>query len=133
MPDTVSSPYVTTLRVVINASSDQEAWYLAETMRQEIVPLLNVDDADERVEVTQVTNFTTHLVPLEVVERLRIARNLLIHTRLKECLNVARELDQCIWVLKHRREDMWEMGDYPWDRWQSLVLEVQANQEPTDY
>jgi hypothetical protein len=94
-------PYVGTIRVVAHCKDDVEATLTMDRLVNECEQWLDEDDGDT-VRATQVTGFTTDISPEETLVVLKRARNALIRTRIKECFDLGRSLDEQIYYLERR-------------------------------
>jgi hypothetical protein len=118
--------YVATLRAVYEAEDDVGAVFIADQIRVNGERDLDDEDGDV-LDVTQVTSNQLDLTPEETITQLRRARNLLVKTRIKECYNLAKELDQQIYALSHRSAGEFAMAGYDFadfmDLAQSILVE----------
>lgn len=96
-------PFVATFRAVINTDSIVDAEVASERLREVMLEWLDEEEGDQVI-VTQVTDTSINLNPAETIEVLLRARNALIKTRIKQCFDMARALDETIHALKHREE-----------------------------
>ena len=101
MPDT----FLMAFRAVVLCEDEVEAQMVAEVIRSEGEKHLEEEDGDELF-IAQVTKFTAAVEPIELVDRLTRARNDLVKTRMKECWDVAKELDVVIWGLRRGMDPM---------------------------
>lgn len=62
-------------------------------LHEAMTDLLDEEEGD-RVVVTQIVPFNSDTSPEEVMTVLRRARNALIRTRIKQCFDLARDMDQ---------------------------------------
>lgn len=99
MPDLKT--FVSTVRVVTVSQDEVEAQLTLDRLREAMMDLLDEEEGDS-VTVTQTTEFTTDISPEETIVVLRRARNALVRTRIKQCFDLARELDQQIYLLQGR-------------------------------
>lgn len=91
------------MRVVAYCQDEVEATLMMDKLVQECESLLDDEDGDT-VTVTQITGSTTDITPEETLVVLRRARNALIRTRIKECFDLARTLDEQIYHLGRRTD-----------------------------
>ena len=91
-------PFIGTFRIVLNVQDEVEANLTMDRLRLECEDLLDEDDGDE-VLMTQLIPFTTDVNPEEILTILKRARNVLIRTRMKQCWDLARDLDMTIHTL----------------------------------
>jgi len=103
-------PYVVALRAIIYCENEVDAILAADVVRTEGEKHLDADDGDE-LYVAQVTEHMEAVEPSELIDRLIRTRNDLIKTRIKQCWDVARDLDFVIYGLKKRMLPH-EMGAY---------------------
>ncbi len=96
MPDLI--PYVSTMRLVIHSPDEVEATITTDRIREIVAEYLDEEDGDQVI-ITQVTPNSSDLSPEELLVVLKRARNGLIRTRVKECFDLARELDKQIHAL----------------------------------
>lgn len=87
--------YVGTMRVVVNVEDELDAHLTMDRLKTECETLLDEEDGDV-VAITQILPFTTNVRPEETLNILKRARNALIKTRIKECYDLAGELDKQI-------------------------------------
>lgn len=79
----------------MNVEDELDANLTMDRLKTECENLLDEDDGDI-VAITQVLPFTTDVSPEETLNILKRARNALIRTRMKECYDLAGELDRQI-------------------------------------
>lgn len=103
--------YVATLRAVYDAPDEVTAILIADKIRENGSLDLEEEDGDV-LEITQVTNNPADLTPEETLNTLRKARNALIRTRIRQCYELARELDKTIYLLQHRSEGDLALAGY---------------------
>lgn len=96
------TPFVGTLRLVINSPDEVEATVTADRLRELCLGYLDEEDGDQVI-LTQLTSNSSDLSPEESLVVLKRARNALIRTRIKECYDTARLLDQTIHALGMRQ------------------------------
>ena len=101
MPDGEARPFVSTVRVIAYCQDEVDAQITMDRLHEAMMDLLDEEEGD-RVVVTQTTEFTSDVSPEEVLIVLRRARNALIRTRIRQCFDLARELDQQIYLLAGR-------------------------------
>lgn len=104
--------YVSTLRAVYDAQDDVEAMLIADKIAENGAQDLDDEDDEASLEVTQVISNSLELTPDELISRLRVARNLLIKTRIRQCYTLAKELDEVIFALVNREEPGFTMRSY---------------------
>jgi hypothetical protein len=123
--------FVATLRAVFRAEDEVSAIMIADQIKVNGEKDLDQEDGDT-LDVTQVTQNLINLSPEETTAVLRRARNLLIRTRVKSCFEVARELDKCIYMLKHRaeRNTGFELAGYDYGQFMDIAEEVLAGGNP---
>jgi|ERR1043166_1308738 hypothetical protein len=122
--------YITTLRAVYSADDDVEAIYIANQIRENAESELVEDD--ESVEITQVTSNSLELTPEEICSQLRHARNLLINTRIRQCFDLASELDRTIFALENRREENFDISGYDYGNFMDVVESILTKKEAPD-
>lgn len=123
--------WVATLRAVFRAEDEVTAIMIADQIKVNGQKDLEEDDGDT-LDVTQVTQNLLTISPQETVQLLRRARNQLIRTRVVSCLDVARELDKCIFMLANRSETDagFELAGYDYAGFMDIVQEVLAGGNP---
>ena len=99
MPDLI--PFVATIRAVVFSKDEVEALLAIDQIETAAREMIDEEDGD-RLVVTQVTSMTTDIEPSEIIITLIKARNALIRTRIKDCFDEAKQLDQIIWGLRCR-------------------------------
>ncbi len=104
--------FVATLRAIYDAQDEVEAMLVADKICENGSADLDDSDDDSSLEVTQVVSNGLQLLPQEMLSRLRIARNLLIKTRIKQCYELAQELDRVIFALEHREDPGFSIRAY---------------------
>jgi 23S rRNA maturation mini-RNase III len=107
--------FIATLRCIINVESAVDAEVTAERLRQIAMEYLDEEEGDEVV-VTQVMDTAIALEPTETLNVLKRARNALIKTRIKQCYDMARGLDETIHALEHRENIGGVMPTYDYGR-----------------
>lgn len=95
MPDL----YIMTLRALVQCEDEVEATLVADVIKTEGEKHLEPEDGDE-LYVAQVVKFGGPAEPAELIDRLLRSRNDLIKTRIKQCWDVAKQLDYVIFGLK---------------------------------
>lgn len=117
--------YIATLRAIFKAPSRVEALLTADQIMVNGKRDLDPEEGDT-LDVTQVTTNTLDLSPQETLITLRKARNLCIKTRTQQGVDVARELDKFIHVLKNRLEGStgYEMAGYNYGDFVDVTDEV---------
>lgn len=123
--------FIATLRAVYDAADEVEAIYIAEQIRDNGAKDLEEDEGDT-LSVTQVTNNTLDILPQEVVSELRKARNLLIRTRIRDCLDVAQALDKVLFSIYHREDPRYAGGAYSYGDFMEIVGQVLKGESPND-
>lgn len=93
------------------ADSDTVALMIAEQIRQNGERELEVDSGDS-IDVHEVVPYGIGMTPAEVVNVVRAARNALILTKIKQCYELAKELDRIAWILEHREERPFDVSSY---------------------
>lgn len=123
--------WIATLRAVYRAEDEVEAIMVADQIKVNGEKDLDPDDGDT-LDVTQVTQNLLALSPQETVQLLRRARNQLIRTRVKDCLDVARELDKSIFMLANRSEGNagYELAGYDYASFMEVMEEVLGGGNP---
>lgn len=93
--------FVNTLRIFVYEKDEVAAALAVEDIIDLIEDYLVPEDGD-RVESTQLTPFTTDVEPEELLVILARARNGLIRTRIKQCFDLGKQMDEIIHALRHR-------------------------------
>lgn len=117
------TPYVATLRCIINTPDEVEAILAADKLKQACEELLDEEDGDQVI-ITQVTGSTKDLAPVETMELFRKARNALIRTRIKECYYQAQGFDKIIHALSHRGTEEGFMPPYDYTNFMDIVEDI---------
>jgi len=120
--------FVSTFRATYDADNDVEAAIVADQIRLNAEQDLEAEDGDT-FECTQTTSNALELTPDEVLSQFRRTRNLLIKTRIKECYNLARELDQMIFVLQFRDQPSFTIGSYDYGKFMDLTIAILEKEE----
>lgn len=115
------------MRVVLNVEDEVEATLTMDRLRSECEDLLDEEDGDE-VLVTQITAFTTDVAPEEVLTIFRRARNALIRTRVKECVDLAGWLDRVIYQFA-QSQDPSMPAQYDYGRMMDFLTRILNNKE----
>lgn len=111
--------YVATLRAVYDADDEVEAIFIADKIKENGGVDLDEEEGDT-LEVTQVTNNSLDISPEETLAHLRLSRDLLIRTRIKQCYELARQIDEMAYALEHRRDPDFDLSGYDY----SEMLEI---------
>lgn len=124
--------YVATLRAVFDAEDEVEAIFIADQIRLNGFQDLDEDDGDI-LDVTQVTSNSLELSPEETLTQLKRARNLLIKTRIRQCYELAKELDQQLYALEHRADSDFSMAGYDYGKFMEIAEAIlQRGEVPND-
>jgi hypothetical protein len=115
--------HVATFRAVFDAENDVHAAVIADQIRVNGSEDLDLEEGDT-FECTQVTSNQLELLPDELFNQLNRCRNLLIKTRIKECFNLARELDMQIYALRYRDSPDFTMSGYSYGDFMDLVESI---------
>lgn len=118
----MADTYLMAFRAVVACDDDVQAQMIAEVIRSEGEKHLDPDDGDELF-IAQVTPYIAAVEPMELVDRLLRARNDLIKTRVKQCWDVAKQLDQVIWGLQNGLEPHME-SSYPHGRFIDVATAI---------
>lgn len=99
--------YLATLRALFDADDEVEATLIANQISENARADL---DEDQVVEVTQVMAYSISMPvePAELVAKMRGVRDMLICTRIKQCFDLAKQIDEMAWVLENRAEETFE-------------------------
>jgi hypothetical protein len=103
--------YLATLRATFDAEDELEAQLLTHDMTERLDSLLEDDDT---VDVTQLIPFGVlgEVEPAELVNLMRRVRDMLIMTRIVQCFDLAKGIDQTAWILEHRAEATFDLSGY---------------------
>jgi hypothetical protein len=124
-------PYVGTIRAIIHCHDDVEATLTMDRLVHECEEWLDEEDGDS-IYATQVTGFTTDISPEETVTVLKRARNALIRTRIRECFDLARSMDEQIYYLE-RRLDPSYAPTYDYGRFVTIAEKIlNRGEDPHD-
>jgi hypothetical protein len=125
-------PFIATIRCVINSPDEVEANVTADRLRDLCMEWLDEEDGDD-VRLTQVTASSSDLEPTETLVVLKRARNALIRTRIKECWELARELDKVCHILTKRGEMDQLLASYDYSKFMDLSADIlQNHKDPID-
>jgi hypothetical protein len=122
--------YVSTFRAVYEAEDDVAAAIIADQIRLNAEQ--DLDEDEDTFECSQTTSNALDLSPDETISQLKRARNLLIKTRIKQCYELARELDRVIYALPYRDEPSFTMGGYDYGNFMDLTLAILERGEEPD-
>jgi hypothetical protein len=120
MPELI--PFIISLRGIVYCKDEVSAILAADVIKTEGEKHLSEEDGDE-LYVAQVTQHQAAVEPMELVDRLIRSRNDLIKTRIKQCWDVARELDAVIYGLKKRAQPH-EIGEYDYGHFISVAHKI---------
>jgi hypothetical protein len=124
--------YIATLRAVFDADDEISAILIADRIAVNGSKDLDTED-DDSLDVTNVINADVNkLTPEESIEVLKRGRNVLIRTRIKQCLEMARELDKMCYILAHRNEDTFDITGYDYGHFLDVAENVLDGKMPTD-
>lgn len=113
--------YVATFRAEFDADDDVTAAIIADQIRLNGSQDLDEEEGDD-LECTQVTSQALDLRPEELLEHLKRSRDLLIKTRIKQCFNLAQDLDKILYALEFREDPGFVMGSYDYGRFMDHAL-----------
>lgn len=123
--------YVATLRAIFWADDEVVAQVVAEQVRQNGSKDLELDEGDS-VDVTDVIPLGFGLSAAETSQVLRTARNCLIRTRIKQCWELARELDKVAYILERRLEEHFDASSYDYGKFMDVSQQVLDGKNPKD-
>jgi hypothetical protein len=103
--------YLATVRVVFDAEDDIEASLVMHDLTERASDVLDEDDSIDTTQVIQY-GILEIVEPAELVNHMRHVRDMLIKTRIIQCFELAKSLDQIAWVLEHRTESTFDMTGY---------------------
>lgn len=116
--------FLATVRVTYDADDEADA----HAAGNELVEVLcsHFLEEDDTADVTQILPLDVpHQVsPDEIVAQLRRSVDLLIATRVVQCIDLARELDKTAWILLHRAEETFDISGYPYGDFQDRVNSI---------
>jgi hypothetical protein len=115
----VKRQYVASFRAIYTAEDDVEAELIADKIEENARADLVIDDEadyEPSFACTQLVNNVLDISPQEVVTILRKARNLLIRSRRRSALDVARMIDIEAFAVEQRREPGMETVGYDYGR-----------------
>lgn len=115
------------MRVVLNVEDEVEANLTMDRLRSECEDLLDEEDGDEVI-ITQITEFTTDVPPEELLTIFRRARNALIRTRNKECVDLAGWLDRIIYQYAVSQDPSMP-AQYDYSRMMDFLTRILKNKE----
>lgn len=120
--------YLVTLRVTFDAEDELEARLIGNEI-QEVLDKHVLED-DDTVDVTQVIPYglLDQTTPEEIVAYMRRTVDLLISTRIVQCVELAQELDKTAWVLEHRDEHTFDITNYDYAAFQQRISDVLGRQ-----
>lgn len=105
-------PFIALIQAAYEAEDEAEARLIAERLVDNASQDLEPEEGDE-VWLNQLVCIDAQQVtPDESVVRLRVARNALIKTRNRRCIDQARELDKLIWQMVHDSLDSDSLAGY---------------------
>lgn len=116
-------PYFVTFRAIIYAPSEVDAISWAEETADAARATLIPEDGDDFY-VTQITPYNAEITPQETVTTLRLARNVLIRTRYKDCYEVAQQIDKFAHELERRTDENSKGVTYDWTRFMEIAKEI---------
>jgi hypothetical protein len=102
--------FIATFRAIFQAESEGQAAMIADLVCEN--GARDLDEENDVLFTTQVTSNATDLSPEESVVTIRKARNALIKTRIKQCYEMAKELDKMAWILEHRADRDFSLAGY---------------------
>lgn len=116
--------YLLTLRVVLGAPDEVEAHLLG----NDIAATLAKDflEDEDTIDITQVLPLDVPLKvePTEMVDQLNRTVDLLIATRVIQCIDFARELDKIRYIIEHRAEATFDVSGYSYGDFQDRVDKI---------
>lgn len=120
--------YVSMLRIVFGARSDEHARRTAEWFEEYIRGTLEPSDD---VSVTQVLCYGDSQAPDEQINRLKLARNELIKLRYRDTMYHAQEIDKMICKLQAKAMDEEALApNYDWNRIDEIMKLIDQGEEP---
>lgn len=120
--------YVSTFRAVFEAEDDVAAAIISDQIRLNASQDLDEEEGDT-FECTQTTSQALDLQPEELIEQLKRTRNLLIKTRIKQCFNLAQDLDKIMYALQFRDDPSFTMGGYDYAKFMDQALDILNDKE----
>lgn len=120
--------YISMLRVVFSARSDEHAKRTAHWFKEHLETTLEPRDD---VSVTQVTAYGDDLIPDEALNVLKQARNILIRLKYKDTVYIAEEMDKRICLLQARMlDEEAHAPNYDYNRIDTIMKLLDAGEEP---
>jgi hypothetical protein len=124
--------YVSTFRAVFEAEDDVAAAVISDQIRLNAEVDLDTEDGDT-FECTQTTSNALELMPEELFERLKLARNLLINTRIKQCFHLAQDLDKIVYALQFRNDSPdFTMSGYDYGKFMDVAMTILEERKVPD-
>jgi len=123
--------YVATFRALYEAEDDLTAQVIADQIRVNGSLDLDEDDGDT-FECTQVTGNHLELEPTELRIQMGKLRNILIKTRSRRGLDLAKEIDQFIHALRFRDSGEFTAGGYSHGDFMDLCINILEKGEEPD-
>ncbi len=103
--------FLATLRTTFHAEDEVEARLVANEIEEAASTVLDEEDV---LELTQVIPYdvTSAVEPTELINQMRLVRDMLIKTRIIQCFEEAQAIDKIAWILEHRAEDTFDLSGY---------------------
>jgi len=116
--------FLATVRVTYDADDEASA-HAAGYELVEVLSKYFLED-DDTADVTQILSLDVpeQVNPAEIVAQLHRSVDLLIATRVIQCIDLARELDKASWILEHRIEATFDLSGYSYGDFQDKVNEI---------
>lgn len=122
--------YTAVLKAVFEAPSDVDAILIAENVRELGLAVLSQED-DDSIDVVDVSpTLLLKYDRIELVRVMRKTRNMLIATRIRQCFDLAREIDKTAWILDHRAEEHFDVTGYNYGDFMTLARRITGGINP---
>lgn len=122
--------YLATLRVTYDADDDLEARMISNEIQETLDKYVLEDD--DTADITQLLPYglPNDVSPTEIVDYMRRTVDLLISTRIVQCVDLASQLHKTAWILERRGERGFDLTGYDYGEFQARIDEV-LNRNPT--
>lgn len=127
--------FLTVLHIYHSSETEVDAIAEADDIKLGIEKHLIDTENGEAVDVVQVIPTSEDPTPTAQVTQLRRSRNILIRTRIKECWEFAKALDEIIFQLSKRTlgEGEYRHAGYDWSNFMTVTKEVLDGHNPLDH
>lgn len=115
--------YIATLRLTYAVETALDAQMVG-IEATELLSNKLLEDGDT-CDITQIIPMSLeNVTPEEMVQQLRRSVDLLIKTKIVQCVDLARELHKTAWILEHRREDNFDVSGYDYGSFNDRIEEI---------